>query len=662
VVLSTLDWIVIVVFLGAIFLIGISFRKTSGKSLSNFFLGGRNLPWYLAGLSMVATTFAADTPLAVTELVGQNGISGNWLWWNFLAGGMLTTFFFANLWRRANIVTEVEFIELRYSGKPAAMLRGFKAIYLGVIMNVLVIGWVNLAMMTILEGMFGISTGMALFYTALMMVFVAIYASLSGLMGVVVTDAIQFVIAMTGSIILAVIVLNSESVGGVAGLKEQLPEGTLNFLPTLGDTAKGSDNLAIGATSFLAFFGFVWWASWYPGQEPGGGGYIAQRMMSTKNEKHAVGATLFFQVAHYCLRPWPWIIVGLSAIVVFSIPKNVQGDALQRQVAYITQEKGIDVGVFAWPDEKLLAEAENDEQLALHLDRILDIRKQVVIESATNSGLAEAVVYTNDNRFGYVFAMKNYLPPGLMGLLLAAFFAAYMSTISTQLNWGASYLVNDGYKRFLKPEASEKQLVSASRIATIALMILGLAITTQINSISAVWSFVMECGAGLGMVLILRWYWWRINAWSEIAATAAPFVGYAIAKFVFPHLEFIPDNYAAFPNSFFFTVGFTTVVWIVVTFFTKPEPQEKLDDFYTKIQPDGWWNRTHLDSEGNAKKSNLLNLAICWLSAVAFTYALLFLIGKSILHEWTEALQSFGVAGISLLILLYFLKKTRIFN
>ncbi len=660
-VLSVLDWIIIVAFLLLTLAVGLSFKEKSGKSLTNFFLGGRNLPWYLAGLSMVATTFAADTPLAVTELVGQSGISGNWLWWNFLAGGMLTTFFFANLWRRANIVTEVEFIELRYSGKPAAVLRGFKAIYLGVIMNVLIIGWVNLAMMTILEGMFGISTEMAFFYTALMMVFVAIYASMSGLLGVVVTDAIQFIVAMAGSIILSIIVLNTETVGGVAGLKAQLPAGSLNFLPSIG-TSSTSDILSITGASFIAFFGFVWWASWYPGQEPGGGGYIAQRMMSTKNEKHAIGATLFFQVAHYCIRPWPWIMVGLSAIVIFSIPRNLPKGPLQQQVTYLTQEKGLDAAVFAWPEEKLLAEAEKDQNVALYLNRILDVRQKVAIESKTNPGLAEAIIYTNDMRFGYVYAMKNYLPSGLIGLLLAAFFAAYMSTISTQLNWGASYLVNDGYKRFLKPNATEKEFVGASRGATIALMILGLIVTTQITSISAVWSFVMECGAGLGMVLILRWYWWRINAWSEIAATAAPFVGYAIAKFVFPHVEATPGALSEFPNSFFFTVGFTTVVWIAVTFLTKPEPQEKLDDFYARIKPDGWWNRTHLDSEGNAKKSNLLNLAICWLSAVGFTYSFLFLLGKVILQEWAESLLALGVAGISLLVLLTFLKRTRIFS
>jgi SSS family solute:Na+ symporter len=651
--LSLVDWIIIIAFMGIILFVGISYRKKSAKGLASFFLGGRNLPWYLAGISMVATTFAADTLLAVTELVGINGISGNWLWWNFLAGGMLTTFFFANLWRRANIVTEVEFIELRYSGKPAAFLRGFKAIYLGVIMNVLIIGWVNLAMMTILEGFFDISTGWALFYTGLMTVFVAIYASLSGLLGVVVTDAIQFVIAMMGSIILAVLVINTEQIGGIEGLKEQLPEGTLNFLPAI-NSSNTSESLAISGASFLAFFGFVWWASWYPGQEPGGGGYIAQRMMSTKNEKHAVGATLLFQIAHYCIRPWPWILVGLAAIVLYALPPQIQDhDVLSGANTLI--EQGVDPAFFGVDDAKFNKMVADDSTATFYQNEITALRSTFVQERANNQDLDQALVYGADKRFGYVFAMKNHLPKGLMGLLLAAFFAAFMSTISTQLNWGASYVVNDVYKRFMAPDATEKKLIAASRISTILLMVVGLVVTTQINSISAVWRFIMECGAGLGMVLILRWYWWRINAWSEIVATIAPFIGYTIAYFI---LEI------EFPYSFFFTVGFTTISWLLATFITSAEPQEKLASFYTRIKPDGWWKQVGinaLDGE-EAPKSNMLNLAVCWLSAVGFTYSFLFFIGKLLLHEWLETLYSFGALTVFLVILLTFIKRTKIFT
>lgn len=633
--LNYLDIAVIVVFLLVIFIIGISYKNAGSANLTSFFLGGRNLPWWLAGLSMVATTFAADTPLAVTELVGNNGISGNWLWWNLLAGGMLTTFFFANLWRRANILTEVEFIEIRYSGKPAAYLRGFKAIYLGLVMNMMVIGWVNLAMVTILQGFFGISSGMALLYTGLMMVIVAIYTSVSGLMGVVVTDAVQFIVAMTGSILLAIYVVNSPDVGGIANLKASLPTGATDFLPSLSGT-DGGNGLSISIATFLAFFGFVWWASWYPGAEPGGGGYIAQRMMSTKNEKHAVGATLFFQVAHYCLRPWPWIIVGLCAVVVFSLPRNIENPQLRNRIELLAEEK---LPPSQDKVQYILADAE--------------VAQLIKLEKTESKKITEAITYTVNKRFGYIYAMKNYLPNGLLGLLLAAFFAAYMSTISTQLNWGASYLVNDGYHRYLNKKASQKQLIFASRVATIGIMVLGLAITSFIDSISAVWQFIMECGAGLGMVLILRWYWWRINAWAEIAATLAPFVGYAIAHYV---LDWV------FPNSFFFTVGLTTISWVVVMYLTPPENDKTLGHFYNRILPDGWWKPVKLKLQTPDKKSNMLPLAACWISAVAFTYALLFFMGKLILQEYTEMMIAAAVAIFSLLILLFFIRKTRIFS
>lgn len=652
--LHIIDWLIIIGFLAAILFIGLSYRKQSATGLTSFFLGGRNLPWYLAGLSMVATTFAADTPLAVTELVGQNGISGNWLWWNLLAGGMLTTFFFANLWRRANIVTEVEFIELRYSGKPAAFLRGFKALYLGLFMNVLIIGWVNLAMITILQGFFGISYQMALFYTALMLLFVAFYAALSGLMGVVVTDAIQFVLAMTGSIILAYLVINAPEVGGISGLKQSLPEGTLNFLPSLNNQTNG-EVLNMGLASFLAFFGFVWWASWYPGAEPGGGGYIAQRMMSTKNEKHAVGATLFFQIAHYCLRPWPWILVGLAAITIYAVPKNIGQSDVSQEYTWFTNQ-GFADNTLTLSDADFEKEAEKQQWTPATQQRLQHLRTALKVEIAENPRLGDAITYAADKRFGYVFAMRDFLPKGLLGLLLAAFFAAFMSTISTQLNWGASYLVNDGYKRFIHPEASEKRLIKVSRGATVLLMLLGLAITFYINSISAVWRFIMECGAGLGLVLILRWYWWRINAYTEIAATIAPFIGYALAHSV---LQF------AFPNSFFFTVGFTTVAWLATMWLTKPEPNQKLSDFVARIQPEGWWhfNKNSSNShQNNSSKNNLINLAFSWITAVGFTYSMLFFIGKLILQIWVEAglaLLSVALFGLALR---FFISRSRIFG
>jgi Na+/proline symporter len=573
------DWAIIAAFLIFSLLIGLYFRNRASKSLLSFFLGDRNMPWLIAGISMVATTFAADTPLAVTELVGQGGISGNWLWWSFLAGGMLTTFFFAKLWRRAGVLTEIELIELRYGGKPAAILRGFKAVYLGLVMNVLIIGWVNLAMITIIQEFFGLDIVTTYKVLAATMLLGAVYTSLSGIWGVAVTDVVQFCFAIIGTIILAFVVLNDPAVGGIEGLKANLPASTFQFFPNFGEGGEGGKTLAISAGAFFAYIGIQWWGSWYPGQEPGGGGYVAQRMMSTKTEKGAVYATLLFQIAHYCLRPWPWILVALACLVLYP---QLEGGAL---------------------------------------------------------------------RIGYVWAMRDFLPVGLKGVLLASFLGAYLSTISTQLNWGAGYLVNDVYKRFIAPEASEKKFVSVSRIVTLLLMAAGLAITGLMDSISGVWTFIIECGAGLGLVLILRWYWWRINAWSEISATIAPFVAFAFSRFVMGW---------EFPDSYFFTVTFTTVVWLVVTFATQPESAATLQKFYKQVRPDGNWRIIPDRKENNL--NNLRHLTVCWLASIAMTYSVLFATGKFIFGEWTEAFIFLGVVLISGVILVRTLKRTSIWS
>jgi Na+/proline symporter len=588
--LDPIDWIIIVLYLVLSLIIGLYYKSKASGSMSNYFLGGRNLPWWIAGTSMVATTFAADTPLAVNELVGQNGISGNWLWWNFLLGGMLTTFFFSRLWRRSEVLTEVELIEFRYSGKPAAFLRGFKSIYLGLFMNSIIVGWVNVALIAILKIFFEISDEYALYFVAGIMLLTSLYSALSGLWGVAITDVIQFVIAMTGCIVLAIIVLSSEQIGGIEGLKTQLPSWALEFFPRIGDkegAGQISSTLTISLGTFLAYISMQWWASWYPGAEPGGGGYIAQRMMSAKNEKHSIFATLFFQIAHYCLRPWPWIIVGLCTIVLY-------------------------------PD----------------------------------LGFA-------DKKLGYVMAMKDFLPAGLKGLLLVAFLAAYMSTISTQLNWGTSYLINDFYKRFLKPpsrfsspELAERHYVKTSRIATLFAMLFALFATTRITTISGVWSFIIECGAGLGLVLILRWYWWRINAWTEIAATIAPFIGYTVGRYILG---------LQFPDSFFITVSFTTISWLTVMFLTRPEKNETLNAFYDRVRPEGWWHPVRKNLELPETPSRLGGLALCWLFAVIMTYSILIGTGKLIFHEWNAALISLAVALISGYLLVGMVKSTRIF-
>jgi len=555
-----IDWSIVVVYFIINILIGLYYYKKSSGNTENFFLSGRKMTWWLAGLSMVATTFAADTPLAVTELVGQNGIAGNWLWWNMMIGGMLTVFFFARLWRRANILTDVEFIELRYSGKAASFLRGFKAIYLGIFMNVIIMGWVNLALGKILKGMFPgqVDDGNVMLFILAIMIITAIISAMSGLWGVAVTDSFQFIIKMTGCIILAIIVVNSPQIGGVSGLQAKLPEWALKFTPQIGGSTTVGETggiLMMTVSTFLAYIGVQWWASWYPGAEPGGGGYVAQRIMSAKNEKHSLLATLFFQVAHYTLRPWPWIIVALSAIVLY-------------------------------PDLPMA-----------------------------------------DKGLGYVKAMNDFLPVGLKGLLLATFFAASMSTIATHLNWGTSYFINDFYKRFMKPNESDKHYVSASRWMTVVFMIVAVLITNFMSTISGVWAFVIECGAGLGLVLILRWFWWRVNAISEIVATMTPFVVYGVLHF--------GKFDVAFPNTLYIIVPVTTLAWIITSFITKPTKEETLLNFYKRVHPGGFgWKKIAAKLPEVKSDKGYGVLFLDWGLGVLLLYSFLFGIGKIILGDY----------------------------
>ena len=599
-VLELVDWIIVVIFLGITLYIGLKFKNKASGSLTDFFLAGRNLPWYIAGISMVATTFAADTPLWVAEVIKKNGISGNWLWWNMLIGGMLTTFFFAKMWRKANVLTELEFLELRYSGKAAKMFRKFKSVYLGVFFNTIIIGWVNAAMIKILIIFLNIDYQTAFMYIGVLMVLIAIYSSLSGLLGVAITDALQFILAMVGCLILAVIMLNSEQVGGIVGLKEKLPEWRFDFFPNINSagSAIGTFGLSIGA--FFSFVAIQWWASWYPGNEPGGGGYISQRMMSTKNEKHAVFATLFFQIAHYALRPWPWIIVGLCALVVYpDLPMNEAGN-------------------------------------------------------------------------GFVMAMRDFMPTGLRGLLFTAFLGAYMSTISTQLNWGASYLTNDLYKRQAQEsgkEIDQKQLVKMGKLFTVVIMVIALVATSFIDTIDGAARFLIASSAGLGAVLILRWYWSRINIWSEISATIAPILGYTISKYLLApifNVELGPDE---IQNSFIANEGilicttlFTTIVWLIVTYFTQPESDETLMKFYKQVEPEGAWNNIRKKLNLEHRKSQIPELIICWLSATALTYSLLFFIGKLIFQDYTYALINLAISLVSFFVLKYYMFNTKIFS
>jgi SSS family solute:Na+ symporter len=589
--MATIDIILIIVYFILSIAIALVLTRRAGGSREDFFLSGRRLPWWLAGTAMVATTFAADTPLAITEMVAKHGIAGNWLWWNMVAGSVLTVFFFAKLWRRADVLTDVEFIELRYSGKSAAFLRGFKALYLGVFMNVIIMGWVNLAMASILKIIFGIDGDIVFWYIIGSMLVVAAYSAISGLWGIAFTDMFQFIIAMAGCVVLAVVITGLPEIGGISGLMASLPDHVFDFFPSvsLTPTAVGAGVMALSASAFIAHIGVQWWSSWYPGNEPGGGGYIAQRMMSAKNERHSMLATLWFAVAHYAIRPWPWIIVACASLVLYP---------------------GL-----RYPRE------------------------------------------------GYILAMRDHLPPGLLGFLVAAFLAAYMSTIATHLNWGSSYLVNDLYRRFIKRDAGEKHYVRASRASTIILAVLSSLVMKFMSSITGAWEFIIECGAGLGLVLILRWYWWRINAWSEIAAMTAPILAYAI-PLAAVYAGIRGGWYASFtrfPESLFFIAGITTVSWLAVTFATGPTDKKKLVGFYTQVRPGGpGWRKIGKELEGTgADPEPLTGLFVNWLLGIMLVYASLFSIGMLIFHK---SLGGYALAAAALLLFIVLsvrLKKVR---
>lgn len=577
--LNTLDWLIIIGYFTISLLIGLYYMRRAGRSTEEFFLSDRSLPWWLAGTSMVATTFAADTPLAVTEMVARNGVAGNWLWWSMLASGMLTVFFFARLWRRAQVMTDVEFAELRYSGKPAAFLRGFRALYLALPINLIIMGWVNLGMAKVLSGTLGLVKWQAL---ALCLGITFIYSVLSGFWGIVVTDAVQFVIAIVGSIALAIFAVNA--VGGLESLNAQLATvtpsgstepfgvgGAVSFFPD------GSAAWMLPLLTLAVYLGVNWWASWYPGAEPGGGGYVAQRIFSAKNEKHGLLATLWFNIAHYAVRPWPWIIVALCSLVLY-------------QGGTVNPETG-----------------------------------------------------NPDPAFGYVRVMNEYLPGGFRGLLLASFGAAYMSTISTQMNWGSSYLVNDFYRRFIKTDASERHYVLASRLATLLVVICSIFVTYFMSRITRGWELVLTLGAGTGLVYILRWYWWRINAWSEVSAMAAALVVSLSLGYVFDSSTPI-----GFARTILTTVGVTTLVWIVVTFATSPEPFPKLADFYRRVRPAGPGWAPVADKLGIPVRSeeigpNLVN----WLSGIVMVYSVLFAVGSLLFGTWLSAIGYIVVAALS---------------
>jgi Na+/proline symporter len=572
--LSTLDWSVIAAYFIMSLLVGLYYTRRAGSNISEYFLSGRDLPWWLAGTSMVATTFAADTPLAVTEMVARNGVAGNWLWWAMLPSGMLTVFFFARLWRRAEVMTDVEFAELRYSGRPAAFLRGFRAIYLGLGVNLIIMGWVNLGMAKVLSGTLGIGKWEALTF-CLGITF--LYSILSGLWGVVVTDAIQFVIAIGGSIALAY--FGVKAVGGLdalhAGLSAATPAGgTEPFGPKVVSLLPDGSALWMLPLMTLAVYLCVnWWASWYPGAEPGGGGYVAQRIFSTRNERHGLLATLWFNVAHYALRPWPWILVALCSLVLFP------------------------------------AGAVNPETGQI------------------------------DPAFGYIRVMTDYLPFGFRGLLLASFAAAYMSTIATQMNWGASYLVNDFYRRFVKADGTDGHYVFMSRMATLLTVLLSIVVTYFMNRITQGWELLLSIGAGTGLVYILRWYWWRVNAWSEISAMIAALV----VSLSITWSGVFDASPLGFAQTLLVTVATTTIVWLLTTYLTAPEPPAVLDAFFRRVTPagPGWADvsrRTGIVSP-DPIAPNFVN----WVLGIVLVYSVLYGLGQIFFGSAGRAAIAFAI-------------------
>jgi Na+/proline symporter len=509
--LSTLDWTLIVGYFAAALAIGLAFRKRAGSSLEEYFLSGRSLPWWIAGTSMIATSFAADTPLAVTGLVARYGIAGNWFWWSFALGGMITVFVYARLWRRANVMTDVELVEIRYGGKPAAFLRGFRSLYVALLVNSIIMGWVTAAMLNVLK--FTVLDGDAasgavdLAIIVGLFAIVGIYSTLAGLWGVVVTDFFQFVLAMAGCTVLAFV--GVRHIGGLEALRERIVEGhaggeqILRFLPDF-----GAADPWMPLDLFLILLFVQWWASWYPGAEPGGGGSTVQRMASCRDERHSVLATLWYQVGNYCLRPWPWLLVALVALAMY-------------------------------PDLASL----------------------------------------NDPGVGYPMVIRDIAPSGLRGLMLVTFFAAFMSTISTQVNWAASYLVGDFYRRFVRPGASEKHLARASRAATVFVLVVGVAASWLMRDIAVdeAWKLLAALGAGTGAVFMLRWFWWRINAWSEVSAMVASLVYFLVVS------RYVVAN----ERRLALVALFTIATWLAVTFLTRPEKREVLESFYARIRPGG---------------------------------------------------------------------------
>ncbi|MGD8287431.1 MAG: Na+:solute symporter [Gemmatimonadota bacterium] len=596
--LTSLDWVVIAIYAVLVVGTGLYFARRAGEGTGEFFVGGRSMPWWLLGTSMVATTFSADTPNLVTNLVRESGVSQNWVWWAFLITGMCTVFFYAKLWRRSGVLTDVGFYELRYSGRPAAFLRGFRALYLGVFFNVMVMAGVNLAAIKIGSVALGLSKYEVVVIAGAV---TALYSATSGLWGVVVTDLMLFVIAMVGSLSAAYFALAHPDVGGLSGLLQNPSvRDHLSLLPDFSDWSTA-------AAVFVVPIAVQWWSTWYPGAEPGGGGYVAQRMLAAKDESHALKATLWFNVAHYALRPWPWIIVALASIVVYPTLDSIQA---------------------AFP----------------------------AVDAST---IGNDIAYP---------AMLVFLPAGLLGLVIASLAAAYMSTISTHLNWGASYVVDDFYRRFLVSDADDHHYVRVGRVVTVLLVVLAGAVALWLQNAYQAFQILLQIGAGTGLVFLLRWFWWRINAWSELSAMVISFV---VAVYFTGGLTLAPVGLSvgvAWPVpdwsaslQLVVSVVVTTVGWMTVTFLTPPADAETLRSFHERIRPLGpGWQGAGMERVPSTENDSLTAAFLAWFLGCVVVYGALFGTGYALYGSSMLAVVCLGAAAVAAVALLKTLPRVGI--
>lgn len=588
--LNTIDWVIIFSFFAISIAIGIFASRQAGKSFREYFLAGGKMSWWMLGLSMVATTFAADTPNLVTDIVRRNGVSGNWVWWAFALTGLLTVFVYAKLWKRSGVLTDLEFYELRYSGKPATFLRGFRAIYLGVVFNCMVMAVVILAAIKLSSILLGATPLQTVLVAGTVTV---IYTLLGGLRGVILTDCFQFIVAMGGAIAAAVFLCGLPEVGGMSNLlSDDRVSSKLSLLPDFGD-AKTIVPL------FFIPIAVQWWSSWYPGAEPGGGGYVAQRMLGAKSESDATKATLLFTVAHYAVRPWPWILVALASLMVFPSLESLQA-------------------VYPDLDPKLVK---------------------------------DDIAYP---------AMLAKLPNGLLGLVIASLIAAFMSTISTHLNWGSSYLVHDFYRRFVDPNASDQVLVSIGRWMTVGLMLIASVLALGLESALDGFNIILQIGAGTGSIYILRWFWWRVNAFAEIAGMVISFAMALFFKFGYPKLVSNEVGGGLPPledwHQLIISVAVTTIGWFVATLLTRPTDEKTLDSFYMLIRPDGpGWEpvRARLQQRGMqvATDNSLATGVMAMFVATAMVYALLFGVGFGIYGNWLGVVVCVAAAIVATVVL-----------